>query len=827
MSYSQLVMSEMPYGYWSLQAPSIIDSYVDTYEDIYGGQINSAADFTGRNPALVSNSINYLKPIIYGIPASVALDNDATITINNIYKLFISGSEDKSFSLEFFFNINDSLESEIEILNIGNFLKCYVKSDRIYIKVGNLIASVLTETWDQTNYVCIFYKRGSVSIKFNDKDIRSIILPESYKFPDETPQSIIFGPSPSNDIPIYLNSIALYSYVLSETQMSNRIKISEYSGNADRISTAYNAEIINPIHSKDLESYAAFVSTKENFESGELNNILINDNSLTLNRFSPVIVSTKQSSPNYIVNMDGISFDEESFIQLNDASGIINPQECVIRGSILLDGQATDQTIFEIGPGVDFISISLIKTSDNTFAIVRKDLLGSESILIESDDLGVDYSNYFNFAVTMYFGELKLIINDIVEGTENISILSSNIDWYLGNSFSGQTPLTSKLKDFTLDSYDNSSDSFIYSEVGLYTLRFLNGLGVSQRGSWTFIYPRIENSISTQVSYNYGTKNSYLFIGDNQIFETDFIPNYNYENPENIEISAILKTEDSYNDLPVFDDLSVISYNSLDIASSGGRYILSTLDNDGSEYAVTQGYILSDRINASLHRPKNLGIKFSRVRGYIPDVLDNPDTFEELNPDINISSGARIFKTSEESSDNIEIIEIIISASDFPTSDQTYTILDATDSSTIQLNLTSSGIVKEGSFNLYVDGDLVTSFNEMIKNEFYHVLVELNSPAQSDIFIGIDKSRVNLFNGSIGNIIIHSDKPTNLEEYINYRFNALIGRNTISISDSDSVDISDSSISPQTYLTTEDGRLFAMNQLPKIKIVQNLWENFV
>lgn len=820
-------MSEMPYGYWDLYDFQLIDSYTDNYEDIYGGELNSFTDSTGRNPIIVSSAIASLKPIIYGVPGSIALDNDATITINNQYKLFLSGSENKEFSLEFFFNINDSLESEINLLSIGTFLKCYVKSDRIYIKVGNQVASVLSETWDQTNYVCIFYKRGAVSIRLNNKEIKSIVLSDEYRFPDSTAPTIVFGPAASNNIPIYINSIALYSYVLSEIQMNNRILWSKYNGNADRIATAYNAEVINPKHLTELESYSTFISTKENLEAGELNNVLIDNNSLTLAKLSPVSVVSKQSSAPYSLTINGISFSGQSFIQLSDATSVLNPQESVIRGSLLLDGLASDQTVFEIGPGVDFLTLSLVKTSDNTIALVKTDLLGTKNTIIESGDLGSVYTDYLNFAVTLFFGEIKLILNDILIDTENISMLSSNFDWYLGNSFSGDSPLTSRIKDFTVDNYDNSSDEFIYSEIGLYTLRFLNGLSVSQRGEWSFIYPRIENSISTQISYNYGSKNSYLFVGGEQVFDTEHIPNYNYANPSNIEITSVLKTEDSSNDLPVFDDLSIISYDSLDIPSSGGRYSLKTLDNDGSEYAVTQGYLLNDRELSPLDRPKNLGIKLTRLRGYIPDIEDDPDGALPLDSDINVSTGSRIVKSSDESSDNIEIIEMVISATDLPSASQTYTIVDATDSSSRKLTLTGAGLVKTGSFNLYVDGQLVTSFANIIKNEFYYVVVELNTPATTDIYLGINKSRQDLFNGTIGNIVIHNEKPIVVQDYIDYRFNAMVGRNTISVSDSDSIEINDSFSGSRSYLTTEDGRLFSMNELPKVKIVQDRWESFV
>ena len=64
----------------------------------------------------------------------------------------------------------------------------------------------------------------------------------------------------------------------------------------------------------------------------------------------------------------------------------------------------------------------------------------------------------------------------------------------------------------------------------------------------------------------------------------------------------------------------------------------------------------------------------------------------------------------------------------------------------------------------------------------------------------------------------------NFSDYMSKRYQAILGRPYISKKDNNSVNVKDFSSSSQVYETSTDGKYFAMNELPKIKIVQNKWE---
>lgn len=806
MSYSQLIFPETPYGIWELSG-------------------NSPVDLTGRNNATHSGCSFGKKPIIYGLDGSTVLNEESTITISNIYKLFLSGSENKEATIEFFFNIPDSDNDEMELLTIGSFARCYIKSDRIYLEANGTNCNILSETWDKTNYVAIIYKKGSLVLKLNDLVEKAITLGETFIFPDSTAPDIIFGPG--TEIPIYLNEIVLYSYAISPEQINKRIELSKFGGNADRIATAISGEIINPQYQSDMEVFSSKISSRDSFESGVYRNIVIEDDYITLQKRLPVSISSGNSEINYTLDINGISFFGESYINLNDISSIFSSTQNVITASLLLDGLSTEQTILEFGPGIDYSSIKLIKSSINKISVIKKSLMGDEEELISSSDLGSDYVSYFNVALIFTYGAIELLVNDLSCGTASISQVTIPLTMYLGNNFNTSLPFTGKIKNFTIDYYDESEPKiFSYGDAGLYTLSLQNTLNVSQKGTWSISYPKIMNSVANTISHNYGSKNSNLIVNGKELFSSSFIPDYDYSNPENINIEAVLKTSDSVSELPILDNIFLIAYETTDVVSSGGKYILSgPPDVDDNPYNNIQPYLLTDIVSNPLDRPMNMGCKFIRNISYLGDILDNPEDGITIEPDKNITSGGRIVINSELSTDNIKIIEFLFKLESIPLENQEFTIFSLNESGGPELSVSSTGLIKSGTYDLYIDGVLTNSISNIDINEFYYIAVVFPTSTSKDIYLGINKNLQNLFNGSISNIVINSTSPSNVQSYVNYRYEAMKGRNKITIYDTDPISLSDDSGTAKTYIISSDGSTFSMNELPKIRIIQDSWES--
>ena len=807
MSYSQLILSEKPYGYWDCAS-------------LQSGQLEDMTSF--NNHATISNVVTGRKPIIYGPGASVKLLDNSTITIDNTYKLFFKGSESKNASVELFFSITDSANNPHQILKIGNFLECYVISDKIYLKSLDKVASIQVDTWEKTQYLCIRYGSNSVSISLNNIAPVSINLGEDFEFPDLTPPDLIFGPSAGQDKPLYINSIAIYTYLLIFTEMLMRQSWSMYSPKAENLAISNNEDIINPSLQSLKPNFSYSISDSSRFLDGDFNNIVIKENHITLPTETPVQIESLDGSLTYNIDIDGISLGGDTFINLSNAYRYLSGNNNVIRCQVKFDGLSTKQTIFSLGPFLDRSSIELYKSVSNTIILSSISSSGTESIISETSALGTNLDDYFDIAVTILDGYTKLILNGVEEDPELISYPSSNFDLYLGNSFSLDSPLTSVIKNFCIDSY-NSGDDIIYTNTGLYTLKFNSSLSVSQCGTWNYKLPIPKNSVASLITYNYASKNSLLFVNGSLIESTTLIPNISYDSDNVLDIEVELKTEDSFRDPCVFSGLYISTYDSTYVSSANGRYRIGNREKETSNaYLTTDPFVLRSDRNSVLDRPKNIGIMFNAIVQTIGDNLDDLEAVSWTAEQEIITSGAELVINDESSNNNIEILEFLIQINRIPSVGESFTIFDI-DGSSIELQYSNSGISLSSGYTLYIDGQVATAGQDLEENEFYHFLIKFNSSVNSIIKLGINNEKTQGLDGSLGFFAVHNQVPSDLPNYISSRYNAIIGRPFISKSDSDSVNITDLPQSTQENEYSQDGKYFAMKELPKIKVVQNKW----
>lgn len=807
MSYSQLVLSEKPYGYWDCA-------------NIESGNLKDLTSF--NNNASISNVLTNRKPIIYGPGASVKLLENSEITISNTYKLFLKGSESKTASIEFFFSITDSGNNPHQILKIGNFLNCYVISDKIYISSMGKVATIQVDTWEKSQYVCIVYGSTSVSMSINNIEPVSVSLGEDFQFPDSSPPDIVFGPSAGQDKPLYINCIALYTYALIFPEMLMRQSWSSYSPKAENIAISNNADIINPSVNSLKPNFSYSISNPSRFLEGQFSNIVINNNHITMPTETPVQIQSLYSSLNYDIDINGVSLDSDSYINLTNAYKYLTGNNNIIRMQVQFDGLSTNQTIFNVGPFMDRTSLLLYKSSNNKIILLKISSAGAEEILYESSDLGADFTEYFDISLTFLDGYGVVRINEIISESIQLSNPSAPLDFYLGNSFNFETPSTSRIKNFCIDKY-SENDPIIYTNTGLYTLKFNNSLSVSQFGYWNYTLPIPKDTVSSLVTYNYSSKNSQLFINNSLIQKTTLIPNIQYDGDNVLDIQVELKTEDSFNDPCVFSGLLVSTYDSTYISSANGRYRISNLNPiQGGNEIITDPFILRYNRNTVLDRSDNIGIKFSSVINTEGDFEDDLEISSWTATQTNITSGALLIINDNSSSNDIEVLEFIIQLDRTPSVDEEFCIFDI-NGSNISMMYSDDGVVTSSGYTLYIDGQVYTSGSYFEENEFYHVLLKFNSPVSSIINLGINNERTKGLDGSMGFFAVHNQTPSSVANYATSRYNAIVGRPFISKSDTDVVNITDLPESTQVKEYSQDGKYFSMTELPKIKIVQNKW----
>jgi hypothetical protein len=145
-----------------------------------------------------------IKPIIFGTDSCVKLTEQVSPNLNNNYKLFISGTENKDATVEMWFAIEQPPSYRHTLLKIGTFLNCYIERDRIFIESGGKSASIQVVDWEKQHYVAISYLNRKVDLYLDDRDPVSVSLDEDFRFDDiintTLIPSVVFGPcsSPRN-----------------------------------------------------------------------------------------------------------------------------------------------------------------------------------------------------------------------------------------------------------------------------------------------------------------------------------------------------------------------------------------------------------------------------------------------------------------------------------------------------------------------------------------------------------------------------------------------------------------------------------------------------
>jgi len=369
----------------------------------------------------------------------------------------------------------------------------------------------------------------------------------------------------------------------------------------------------------------------------------------------------------------------------------------------------------------------------------------------------------------------------------------------LGNSSSGDTPLLGKIKNFTVDQATDFSQ-INFTEVGKYTLKLLGDLKVSQSGQWYYSFTPTEPILSSYVTYNTASKNSTVYVNNVQVDSNTIIPDLDYENNDSINIKIELSTDDSENDLAIFSNLYLVLYEDVEIASENALYTISPIPTSLSEIKI-EPYIINTESSSFLSKPDNLGIKFINQK----------------------TTGAIAYPYDDSGLKTIRFIDFVVKLDAIPTT-ETFTIIDTPSSINKKLTYTSGGLQKTGSFTLYVDGVLSNSNTQLKDKDFYHIALDFGTTQPDSIFIGSDRSGLNGMSGSIGELTINEDIPSSIPIYLDLKNQALIGRVKILCEEDDEISLLDNE-SPVQSVTIDQGKYFEMTTLPKIKAIENRWQN--
>jgi hypothetical protein len=228
------------WGVVSTNSGSIGDTLLVDYVQFYEGTAFQLEDEVSNNNINVyEDAHENAKPIIFGTNGALKLYQNSFATIENEYKLFISGSELKPATLDFWFTIDKPPSYRHSLVKIGTFLDCYIERDRLYIESGGKKESIQVVDWTSQHYLAISYFNRSIDLYLDNRSPVSISLDENFRFNDiadaNSIPSIVIGPSsePRNLIvnPSIENNTDGWAAIGSGTSIS-LINTDSFSGSA-------------------------------------------------------------------------------------------------------------------------------------------------------------------------------------------------------------------------------------------------------------------------------------------------------------------------------------------------------------------------------------------------------------------------------------------------------------------------------------------------------------------------------------------------------------------------------------------------------------------
>lgn len=586
--------------------------------------------------------------------------------------------------------------------------------------------------------------------------------------------------------PLFISAIGIYPYHINSSQISKRI---EYATKdlSDALSIKYSADRIDPIYNSVYSVKEIDVADIKSNSNVYLQNLIYTNNGLYVKKMPPVSVTSGPSGGYYYLDSLGIKFTNDCQAIIESASAYFSPFNSTIKFQTELDTNTGDGTILTITPIVGYYALVLLKESNSIICRLVSDFDDASPLELFTTQTLTDAE--YNIAINFSEGKIDAIVGS--EEFNNISIpsISSPTQIFIGNLPGTSSGYPDYIRNFGIDQFTEFANIDWY-DPGLYMLRFNGSLNVSQRAIFEYEIPAIDYSNNTIITFNEATKPD-IIINNSYVDEISYVPGMNYSAPELISFYATAITENAYEDAPKFNNIYISAYTSDSIYSSLGNFQLTRKGYDP--------YIIKSIDSNVLSHDSNVGIKFIR----------------------DVSSGAEITSPSDLS---YEVLEFIFKIDKYPNRGESYTVFDLDGLSSNNLLYSDAGLAKNGTYQLFIDGDEVTDIStiDIVVGEFYHVIAKFTSGYQS-IFFGNDKNDSNGINGSIGKISIYEVSPPNISEFAIDKYQDLIGKITNTISGG-SININDEPSSTQQYYRDSNNEYYEMLDLPKVKFVVSSWE---
>jgi hypothetical protein len=272
---------------------------------------------------------NFGMPLVFGLNASTTIypnESMPSLIIPGLGFLNESG-KNKNYTLEFWMRIDPKTTTEKRIFGpVASTDGVYVDGPFLKLKIGNHSKAHFVGEWYRPMLVHIVYGENEISLLVNGEISATIAVDrKELSFPasvvDEKQADWLGFYSYEETTPFEINSISLYSYLVSSTIAKRRWVFGQAVDNPEPLNTAYGGKSV--VFDYEFSKFSNGYSYPKNggWESGENNNFSIEKNRLAAPAYLlPKIVSTALTQ-NEVLDLAFLEQDSgESFLKIPEGS---------------------------------------------------------------------------------------------------------------------------------------------------------------------------------------------------------------------------------------------------------------------------------------------------------------------------------------------------------------------------------------------------------------------------------------------------------------------------------------------------------------------------
>lgn len=374
---------------------------------------------------------NFGMPLVYGSESSTTIYPNSqlpSVLIPGLGMLNKSG-QNKNYSLEFWMRINASTSEEKRILGpVASEDGIYVDGPFLKLKIGRNTGSHFVGEWSRPMIIHLVISEQNISLLVNGESVISLNVDRStLNLPEEfisTDQADWIGIYSYDDVtPFEINSISIYSYLISPSIAKRRWIYGQAVDNPEALNTAYGGKSVYFDYEFAKYSNGYSYPKTGSWSDGINNNLQINEDRLMVPEYElPDIVSETQSSAQIL---------ESNFLAQDEASAFLSlPSQSHLYFNKLNQLNDRLESFFAV-----FRLVEPIVEEKALFLI--RDITTGNSLCARIDSEKIYYSfEYMNIVETIAYTEYEYSTDKFAVGAD-LDLMSDyfgkNVSKFLSN----------------------------------------------------------------------------------------------------------------------------------------------------------------------------------------------------------------------------------------------------------------------------------------------------------------------------------------------------------------------------------------------------------